>query len=80
MAIKFCKIFEVEEHQVLYRVSKNEESEEEIIIITTVVEDMEMSAKISGFEENNTTADIQFEKMNQDTAESFFNTMLNLIK
>ncbi|WP_126766871.1 hypothetical protein [Flavobacterium sp. RSP46] len=77
MAQKFCKIFEVEEHQVLYQITEDDESNE-CIETTTIIDDLRMSTKMSGFEKNNTTADIQFEKINQAFAESFFQAMKNL--
>ena len=77
MAQKFCKIFEVEEHQVLYQITEDDESNE-CIETTTIIDDLRMSIKMSGFEKNNTTADIQFEKINQAFAESFFQAMKNL--
>lgn len=77
MKNQFCKIFEVQEHQVLYRNSSNDEGEE-AIIITTQIDGLEMSATMTGFEANNTTADEQFQKINQQKAESFFNSMYQL--
>jgi hypothetical protein len=79
MSKKFCKIFEVEDHQVLYRISLDEESEEEIIM-TTHIEGVEMTMKVGGFEKNNTTADIQFERIDQAYAEKFYKSMNNLTK
>lgn len=79
MPQKFCKIFEVENHQVLYQITENDE-EEEVIETTTIIEGLRMTSKMSGFEKNNTTADIQFEKVNQAFAESFFQAMKNLTK
>lgn len=77
MAQKFCKIFEVEEHQVLYQIIEDDDDIEKIEA-TTIIDDIRMSIKMSGFEENNTTADIQFERINQAFAESFFQAMKNL--
>ncbi|MCK8143171.1 hypothetical protein MW871_14875 [Flavobacterium sp. I-SCBP12n] len=77
MAQKFCKLFEVQEHQVLFRNSTNDDGEE-AIIMTTQIEGLEMSATMTGFEENNTTADEQFEKIDQLKADSFFISMSNL--
>lgn len=79
MAQKFCKIFEVEEHQVLYQIIEDDDDIEKIEA-TTIIDDHRMSTKMSGFEKNNTTADIQFEKINQAIAESFFQAMKNLIQ
>lgn len=77
MKNQFCKIFEVQDHQVLYRISTNDEGEE-AIIMTTQIDDLEMSASITGFKENNSTAEEQFEKIDQQKAENFFNSMYNL--
>lgn len=79
MSKKFCKIFEVEDHQVLYRISLDEESEEEIVM-TTHIEGVHMTLKAGGFEKNNTTADIQFERIDQAMAEKFYKSMNNLTK
>lgn len=79
MAQKFCKIFEVEEHQVLYQITEDDDGIENIET-TTIIDDVRMSTKMSGFEKNNTTADIQFEKINQAFAESFFEAMKKLIQ
>lgn len=78
MSKKFCKIFEVEDHQVLYRISLDEESEEEIVI-TTHIECVYMSLKAGDFEKNNTTADNEFERIDQAMAEKFYKSMKNLI-
>jgi hypothetical protein len=77
MKNQFCKIFEVQEHQVLYRNSSNDDGDE-AIIITTQIEGLEMSATMTGFEANNTTSDEQFQKIDQQKAESFFNSMYQL--
>lgn len=79
MLKKFCKIFEVEDNQVLYQISLDEESEEEIVM-TTRIEGVHMSLKAGGFEKNNTTADIQFERIDQAMAEKFYKSMNNLTK
>jgi len=79
MAQKFCKIFEVEEHQVLYQIIEDDDGIEKIET-TTIIDDHRMSTKMAGFEKNKTTADIQFEKINQAFAESFFQAMKNLIQ
>ena len=79
MSKKFCKIFEVEDNQVLYQISLDEESEEEIVM-TTRIEGVHMSLKARGFEKNNTTADIQFERIDQAMAEKFYKSMNNLSK
>lgn len=78
MSKKFCKIFEVEDHQVLYQIIEDDDGIEKIET-TTIIDDIRMSSKMSGFEKNNTTADIQFETINQAFAESFFQAMKNLI-
>ena len=77
MIQKFCKILEVQGHQVLIRTTTNEEGEE-AIVITTVLEGMEMSASITGFEKNNETIESKFEKTGQKNAEAFFQSMYNL--
>lgn len=79
MAQKFCKIFEVEDHQVLYQITEDEDGNEQIET-TTIIDGLRATTKMSGFEENNTTADIQFDKINQAFAESFFQTMKQLIQ
>ena len=79
MAQKFCKIFEVEDHQVLYQITENDD-EQEVIETTTIINDVRLTTKMSGFEENNTTADIQFERITQAYADSFFESMKNLIQ
>lgn len=77
MAQQFCKLFEVQEHQVLYRTSITDEGDESIVI-TTVIEGLDMSATMTGFEKNNTTADAQLENVDQEKAEAFFNSMYKL--
>jgi len=77
MAQKFCKIFEVEDHQVLYQIGTDNEGEP-AIIMTTHIDGLIMSASMTGFETNNTTAEEQFEKVDQNYAVSFFTNMYNL--
>lgn len=77
MKNQFCKIFEVQGHQVLYRRDTNDEGDE-AITMTTLIDGLFMSANMSGFEKNNTTAEEQFKKVDQEKAESFFKTMKDL--
>lgn len=77
MSNQFCKIFEVQDHQVLMRLGTNDD-DEEAIILTTQIDDLEMSASITGFNQNLTNREEQFLKLGQEYAEHFFQSMYNL--
>ncbi|GIZ10010.1 hypothetical protein [Flavobacterium sp. UMI-01] len=77
MANQFCKILEVQDHQVLIRIGTNDDNEE-AIILTTQIDGLEMTAFITEFKKNKTTPEEQFSKLGQEYAEHFFKSMYNL--
>lgn len=76
----WCQIYRVEGHQVLVRLKMNTEEDEMELSQCLYIHDMFMEASVGGFEKNNTSAEVQFEKYNQAQAVKFYNTMIKFLE
>jgi hypothetical protein len=74
----FCKLFEVDGYQVLYRLHINTENDNEVeLVISTFIDGVELSSKLSGFEDS--TAEKALESVGAEQALKFFEAMKALV-
>lgn len=76
--MKYAKIFEVNNHQVIARYGINDESEP-VLILETYVNGIVMSTKF-GYKSREDAFDALDNKMNQEMAKKFFQTAKSMKK
>ena len=75
---KFCKLFEIENHQVLVSIKFDEEEEEEFLEIQTQINGNNATAKLEGFK-NEASIRKGLDLYCQEDARRFFVSMKNLL-
>lgn len=74
----FCRLFEVQDHQILFQLKKDDDIEDpEIIVITSRLNGVIVETSISGFKSSNGAKDALV-KITQQHAEKWFNEFKNL--
>lgn len=76
---RFCKVFEVQDHQVLAIIDYDEETERHYLQLETRIEGLAASIKLEDFEGNRSSAVEALEKLDQSKAEDFFIAMNDLL-